>query len=175
MIIGGNDKVKHIHVHTNDPADLFHRLKDVSVVTNQKADDILRQSEVIYNRKFRIALVTDSTCDLPQELIDKYQINVLPLNINFGERHYLDRVTIRPEQFYKLLDELPDFPKTAQVNEKSFTSIYSQLAPYYDSIIAIHLTDKFSGTFYSSRKAAESVSGTFNKPITVLNSKRLSG
>jgi DegV family protein with EDD domain len=175
VVIGGSETVKHIHVHTSNPANLFHKLKDISLVTFQKADDMLRQSEMIFNRKWKIALVTDSTCDLPQELIDHYQINMLPININFGQSHYLDKITIQPEQFYDLLDHHKEFPKTSQVNEKAFSNLYARLAPYYDSIIAIHLTDKFSGTWFSSQKAAAAASQAFNKPITVINSKNLSG
>ncbi|MCX6225907.1 MAG: DegV family EDD domain-containing protein [Bacteroidia bacterium] len=175
VVIGGNEKTKHIHVHTSNPADLFHQLKDISLITFQKADDMFRQSEVIFNRKWKIALVTDSTCDLPQELIDYYQINMLPLNINFGESHYLDKITIQPEQFYTLLNNHSEFPKTSQINEKAFSHLYSQLLAHYDSIIAIHLTDKFSGTYFSSHKAAQAAGKEFNKPVTVLNSKNLSG
>jgi hypothetical protein len=175
VVVGGNEKVKHIHVHTNNPAKMFHQLKEVSLITFQKADDMLRQSEVIFSRKWKIALVTDSTCDLPQEMIDQYQINMLPLNINFGESHYLDKITIQPEQFYKLLNEHSEFPKTSQINEKAFSALYAQLASEYDSIISIHLTDKFSGTYGSSQKAAQVASKEYNKPITVLNSKNLSG
>ena len=175
VVIGGDEKVKHIHIHTNNPAKMFHQLKEVSLITFQKADDMLRQSEVIFRRKWKIALVTDSTCDLPQELIDQYQVNMLPLNINFGESHYLDKITIQPEQFYTLLNEHSEFPKTSQINEKAFSALYAQLASEYDSIISIHLTDKFSGTFGSSQKAAQAASKEFNKPITVLNSKNLSG
>jgi hypothetical protein len=175
IVIGGDEKTKHIHIHTNNPATLFHQLKDICLITFQKADDMLRQSEVIFNRKWKIALVTDSTCDLPQELIDFYQINMLPLNINFGESHYLDKITIQPEQFYIMLNQHSKFPKTSQINEKAFTNLYAQLAAQYDSIIAIHLTDKFSGTYFSSQKAALAASKEFDKPITVLNSKSISG
>jgi len=175
IVIGGNEKTKHIHVHTNNPADMFRQLNNISLVTFHKADDMLRQSEAIFNRKSKIALVTDSTCDLPQELMDHYQVNMLPVNINFGESHYLDRITIQPDQFYSLLDQQSEFPKTSQINEKAFTNLYSQLATNYDSIIAIHLTEKFSGTYFNSQKAATSVSRDSNKPITVINSKNLSG
>lgn len=175
VVIGGNEKTKHIHVHTNHPAEMFQHLNDLSLVTFTKADDMLRQSEALYKRKYRIALVTDSTCDLPQELLDFYQINMLPLHINFGESQYLDKVTIQPKQFYVLLDQHQEFPKTSQLNEKTLSVLYAQLAANYDSIIAIHLTDKFSGTFYNSQKAAQTVSLDSNKPITVINSKNLSG
>jgi len=175
VVIGGNDKTKHIHVHTNNPAALFHNLKDVSLITYQKADDMLRQSEAIFKRKWNIALVTDSTCDLPQELLDHYQINMLPININFGESHYLDKITIQPDQFYSLLDDHGEFPKTSQINEKAFVNLYTSLSANYDSIIAIHLTEKFSGTCFSSKKAAQIVNKESGKPITVINSKSLSG
>lgn len=175
VVVAGSDKMRRLHVHTNTPAELFNELRNTGTLAFQKADDMLRQSEVVYNRKWKIALVTDSTCDLSQELIDTYQINMLPININFGDNHYLDKVTIKPEQFYTLLKENKDYPKSSQVNEKSFTNLYSHLASHYDSIIAIHLSDKFSGTFNSSKKAALAISKEFNKPISVINSKNLSG
>jgi DegV family protein with EDD domain len=175
IVVAGSDRMRRIHLHTNTPAELFNELRNTGTLAFQKADDMVRQSEVVYNRKWKIALVTDSTCDLGQNLIDNYQINMLPININFGENHYLDKVTIQPEQFYTLLEENKDYPKSSQVNEKSFTNLYSHLASHYDSIIAIHLSDKLSGTFSSSQKAAMAISKEFNKPISVINSRNLSG
>jgi hypothetical protein len=175
IVVAGSERVRRIHVHTNSPAELFDELRPSGSLTFQKADDMIRQSDAVYNRKWKIALVTDSTCDLSKELIDHYQINMLPINISFGENNYLDKITIQPQQFYKLLDESPDYPKSAQVNETAFVNLYSHLASHYDSIIAIHLSDKLSGTFNSSVKAAKSISSEFNKQISVLNSKNLSG
>ncbi len=175
LVIAGSDKIRRLHIHTNTPAELFDELRGTGTMTFQKADDMVRQSQAVYDRKWNIAIVTDSTCDLSQELIDRYQINMLPINISFGENHYLDKITMKPAQFYRLLDECPDYPKSAQVNESSFVNLYSHLASHYDSIIAIHLSDKLSGTYNSSLKAARSVSSEFNKPISVINSKNLSG
>ncbi len=175
IVVAGSETTKRIHIHTDNPANLFYNLKDFGTISYQKADDMIRQSEAVYNRKWKIALVTDSTCDLSPELIDFYQIHLLPINIFFGENHYLDKVTIQPEHFYKLLEQNGDFPKTAQVNEKVFVNLYSHLASHYDSIIAVHLTDKFSGTLFNSQKAAQAISKEFNKPISVINSKNISG
>ena len=72
------DAVTHVHLHTNDPAAFFYQLKDYGTITFQKADDMVRQSETVYSRKWKIALVTDSTCDLPTEMIDHYQITWFP-------------------------------------------------------------------------------------------------
>lgn len=175
VVVAGSDKLRRLHVHTNKPADLFEELRKCGILAFQKADDMVRQSEIVYNRKFRIALVTDSTCDLLPGLIDNYQISMLPININFGENHYLDKITINPEQFYRILEENPEHPKTSQVNEKAFVNLYSHLASHYDSIISIHLSDKLSGTFNSSQRAARSVSKEFGKTITVLDSRNISG
>jgi DegV family protein with EDD domain len=175
VVVAGSESMCRIHVHTNYPAELFHQLKDVGTITFQKVDDMVRQQEVVVNRKWNIALVTDSTCDLPKELIDYYQIHVVPLNLNFGDNHYLDKVTIQPDQFYDLLETHAEFPKTSQINEQAFTNLYSHLASHYDAIIAIHLTSQFSGTYANSVKAGERISKEFNKKVKVIDSKNLSG
>jgi DegV family protein with EDD domain len=175
IVIAGSEKMRRLHIHTNDPAELFNEIRTKGTLTFQKADDMIRQSDAVYNRKWKIAIVTDSTCDLGQDLIDFYQINMLPINVSFGENNYLDKITIQPEQFYNLLKENQDYPKSAQVNEISFTNIYSHLISHYDSVIAVHLSEKLSGTYNSSVKAARKISREFNKPITVIDSKNLSG
>ncbi len=175
VVVAGSKQLSRIHIHTNHPAKLFYELKDVGTITFQKVDDMIRQQEVSTNRKWNIALVTDSTCDLSQELLDHYQINMVPINLNFGDNHYLDKVTIQPEQFYDLLESRKEFPKTSQINEHAFTSVYSHLASHYDAIIALHLSSQFSGTYLSSKKAADRISKEFNKPVYVFDSRNLSG
>jgi DegV family protein with EDD domain len=175
VVVAGSENMCRLHIHTNEPAILFNEIKDFGTITFQKVDDMVRQHEIAGKRKWNIALVTDSTCDLSDELFDHYQINVVPINLNFGENHYLDKVTIKPEQFYDMLENNEEFPKTSQINERTFTNIYSHLASHYDAIIAIHLTGQFSGTYLSSRKAAERIANEFNKKIFVFDSKTLSG
>lgn len=175
VVVAGSKNTCRIHLHTNEPAILFNKLKQAGTISYQKVDDMLRQHQVVSNRKWNIALVTDSTCDLSQELIDNYQINVLPINLNFGENHYLDKVTIQADQFYDLLESSKEFPKTAQINEQAFTNMYSHLASHYDAIISIHLTSKFSGTYSNSVKAAKRISNEFNKLVYTIDSKNLSG
>ena len=175
IVVAGSEELTRLHVHTNDPDILFNRLSEYGTITYQKVDDMLRQHEILSNRKWNIALVSDSTCDLSEELIDEYQIHILPMNLSFGENQYLDKVTIKPNKFYDLLNSEADFPMTSQINEQAFTNLYSQLVSEYDAIIAIHLTDKFSGTYSNSVKAAERIMKESNKAIHVIDSKNLSG
>lgn len=175
VVVAGDKDMCRIHIHTNEPAKLFHKLHKISTITYQKVDDMVRQNEIASNRKWNIAVVTDSTCDLDKDLIDKYQINLVPLNLNFGENQYLDKVSIQPEQFYDLLEKEEVFPKSSQINETTFTNVYSQLSSHYDAIISLHLTSKFSGTYQSSKSAAKRVQQEFGKPIFVFDSSNLSG
>jgi hypothetical protein len=175
VVVAGAAKASRLHVHTSHPDRLFDTLQDCGTITFQKADDMLRQSQVIHDRKWKIALVTDSACDLSPALIDDYQIHMLPINIYFGDNHYLDKITMRPEQFYRRIDEGGNYPKTAQVNEIAFKNLYTFLTAHYDAVIAVHLTAKFSGTYFSSCKAAETISRARGKPIRVIDSKNVSG
>ena len=174
-VVAGSDKAKRIHVHTNNPAELFYELKDHGTITFQKVDDMIRQNDIAKHRKWNIAIVTDSTCDLSQEIIENYQINVLPFNVNFGDNHFLDKITITPDQFYDMLENSDTYPTTSLINEQAFVNLYSHLASHYDAIISIHISGELSGTFKNSQKAAEKISKEFNKPIYVYDSKILSG
>ncbi|MBN2417233.1 DegV family EDD domain-containing protein [bacterium] len=175
VVIAGSPGAGRIHLHTDDPASLFERLRQYGTITYQKADDMLRQSQAAAGRKWETALVTDSACDLSQELFDYFQVHLLPLNIFFGDNHYLDRVTLQPEQFYRRLAGDTEFPRTAQVNEAACEAMYSHLASHYRAVIAVHLTGRFSGTFSGSAGAAAKASSRFGTPITVIDSKTLSG
>lgn len=175
VVVAGSGKIMRLHVHTNEPATLFENIRSLGTITFQKADDMFRHYEITNQRKWRIALVTDSTCDLDTAILDQYQVNMLPININFGDNHYLDKVTLQPEQFYSMLDDAVEYPKSAQVNETTLANLYSHLASHYDSVIAVHVSDQLSGTYHSSCRAAKKISNEFNKQITVLNSKNLSG
>ena len=175
LVIAGSETMLRIHIHTNNPHELFQELKPFGTLSYQKADDMVKQYEIAVSRKWKIALVTDSTCDLPDELIDFYQIHRVPLNIHFGENQYLDHITIQPYQFFRMIKENKEFPTTSQPSELTFTNLYSHLASHYDSVIAIHLSGKFSGTLNNSQKAARRITQETGKEITVLDSKNVSG
>jgi uncharacterized protein len=175
LVIAGSSKLIRLHIHTDKPQDIFTKLSPFGTLTFQKADDMQKQYEAAHHRKWNIALVTDSACDLSPEQFDFYQINIVPINIFFGDNHYLDKITIKPDHFYNLLNKSKKLPTTSQPNEKTFTNLYSHLSTHYDSIIAVHISQKFSGTYNSSRLAAEKISAEMGKKITVIDSETLTG
>jgi DegV family protein with EDD domain len=175
LVIAGSDKMIRLHMHTNEPHIVLERLRKFGKIHYQKADDMKKQQEAMYSRKWKIALVTDSTSDLSDELMEKYQIFMVPLNVHFGESQYLDKVTLHPDQFYKLAQTETHSPSTSQPNESTFLNMYSHLASHYDSIISVHVSETFSGTIRNARNAAERISKEFGKTISIIDSRQVSG
>jgi len=174
LVLAGSPKKMRLHIHTDTPDKLFTKISRFGSITFQKVDDMVMQMDVAENQKHSIALLTDSTCDLPQEYIEKHQINVVPLSVHFGDTYYLDRVTLKPDRFYKMLPKAKIYPSTAQPTFKEFSNKYNYLSTHYDSVIGIHISEAMSGTCSNSRKAAKTISNFTKKPISVINSKRLS-
>jgi hypothetical protein len=174
MVVAGSEKRLRIHIHSDEPIKLFEAISKRASITYQKVDDMVMQQEMSHNPKWPIALVTDSTCDLPQDILEKHQISMVPLTLQVGASLYLDRTTIASEQFYNLLDSSPVYPSTSQPAYKDFINKYAYLGSHYESIVGIHLGKQLSGTFSNSQRAAKAVSEQSGKEISVLNSDRVS-
>jgi hypothetical protein len=173
LVIAGSPAKLRIHIHTDDPANIFEEIHKYGDITYQKVDDMVMQNQVMTNKLGPIAIVTDSTCDLPDELIQKHQINVVPLTVHIGDSYYLDRVTLKAEKFYKMFPNLKKNPTTAQPTFELFSNKFSFLSSHYDSIIAVQLSNALSGTFSNSQKAAKTIGLQTRTKITVIDSKRL--
>lgn len=119
----------------------------------------------------RIQVVTDSACDIPDEIIESYGIRVIPNYINIGDKSYRDGVDMTRQQFYDGLGEFPSHPKTAAVGPEMFTKVYQEASKNgYDQVLSIHVAGKLSTTFNSALQAA-----TESKfPVTVHDSEQLS-
>jgi DegV family protein with EDD domain len=103
----------------------------------------------------RVAVVTDSTADLPASLIEKYGISVVPLNVRIGGVSYEDRVSITPEAFMELLTSQNGMPVTSAPSVGRFANEYERLSVDHDEIISIHISSKLSGTYSSASVARD--------------------
>ena len=175
VVVAGSARKVRLHVHTNEPADLFVKLRDFGTLSFQKVEDMVRRYDSAHNRKYRIALVTDSTSDLPREFIEKYQVHVVPINMNIDGNNYLDGITITHKEFYRLVEQAKEVPTTSQPAPSTFVNLYSQLATRYDSVIAVHISGGLSGTYNTSQNAAKKVAKELKKKIDVIDGARISG
>jgi DegV family protein with EDD domain len=107
----------------------------------------------------KVAIVTDSTADIPKDLVERYGIKVVPLYVNFEDRSYLDDgVDITSKQFYERLRSVKKQPTTSQPTPQDFIKAYSELLKENGSIISIHISKKMSGTFSSAEMARKELS-----------------
>jgi DegV family protein with EDD domain len=175
LVIAGSPLKMRIHMHSDHPSELFSIIKKYGDIVSQKVDDMVMQNEVRCNRKSPVALLTDSTCDLPKEFLDRHQIHVVPLSVHFENTFFLDRVTIQPQQFYQMMQDSQLRATSAQPAFKDFQNKYEFLGTQYDSVIGINLSGKMSGTFTNSVKAAADVSARTGKKMRVFNSRSVTG
>lgn len=175
IVIAGSDQKVRVHIHTDQPSTVYSILNKFGLIGFQKVDDMVFQQEINTNRKHQVALLTDSTADLPQELIDRYQIHSVPLSVHFGDQFFLDGITLSGKDFSKMYFSSDVYPTTAQPAFKDFTNKYSFLTGHYESVIAYHITSGMSGTWSNSSKAAKSIGLQMKKNINVIDSKRLTG
>ncbi|WP_270566004.1 DegV family protein [Clostridium beijerinckii] len=103
----------------------------------------------------KIKIITDSTADLPKEIYEKYDIEVLPLLINFGEESYLDGVEINTNEVFERIRNENILPTTAQVTPNRFVEIYKKYLSEGYKIISIHMSSVMSGTYQSACIAKE--------------------
>lgn len=94
-----------------------------------------------------IKIVTDSTADIPKELLDRYDIREVPINIQFGTETYQEGIDIDRPTFFKKLEEV--MPTSSQPSPGQFVEVYKELAEQGHSIISLHVTSKHSGTYQS--------------------------
>jgi len=108
-----------------------------------------------------LKIVTDGAADMPPAWEKDYDIQVVPINIQFGEKTYLQYIDLDNAGFYKMVDETRTIPKTSQPSPHQFAEFYKKVAQKGDTIISIHVTSKLSGTYASAVQAAEDVKHLF--------------
>ncbi len=97
-----------------------------------------------------IKIVTDSTADLPADLVEEYGINVVPLNVHIDTNTYKDGIELSSQEFFEKLPKAENVPSTSQPSPGEFKEAYEEIAISNDSIISIHISKDLSGTYQSA-------------------------
>ena len=113
-----------------------------------------------------VYVVTDSTCDIPRDLVDQYGITVVPLSIAFGDESFRDGIDLPADEFYARLQSTKALPTTSQPPPALFQHAYQHLISRGE-VVSIHLSHKFSGTIETARAAAAEIAPD---KITVVDS-----
>lgn len=118
----------------------------------------------------KIHIVTDSASDLSPEVVEKYNLHLVPLNILVDGKTYLDRVDLQPKEFLELMENSSELPKSSQPAPGVFKELYDRLGKDGDQVLSIHMTGGMSGTVESARTAADLT----NTEVTVIDSRYIS-
>ncbi|KUO50281.1 MAG: fatty acid-binding protein DegV [Desulfitibacter sp. BRH_c19] len=119
----------------------------------------------------KIQVITDSLTDIPKDIIDKYDIKIVPLKIHFGEEEYIDGVDLSYPDFYKKLTQIKELPKTSQVTPPAFVEVFQKALDEGKEILCINGSSRASGTHQSAVLAKAELS---NAQIDVVDTMGLS-
>ena len=119
-----------------------------------------------------IRIVTDSAADMEAEELERFDIESVPLSVTFGDKTYLDGVTLSKDDFFELLASEKEFPKTSQPSPESFLKVFEKAKKAGDSVICILLSQALSGTYQSALIAKDMAE---YDDIHIINSKLASG
>ena len=167
IVLAGTKTKAKVHIHSDLPREVFSVCSKYGTVTNEKTDDMIKQQSDAHKEHFPMAVIVDSGCDLPEEILESLNIHVIPVRLNFGDVHYVDKVSLTSQEFWKEMKNNPIHPQTSQPSPGDFRRQYQFLSSHYDSAISIHIPKKLSGTFQSAVTASKTVS---NFPIEVSDS-----
>ena len=168
LVVAGLQKKVRVHIHVNEPAEVFRVAARFGAVSGEKADDMQRQQHSAHASGRRVAVVTDSAADIPFDELDRLDIHVVPIRVHFGDRSYLDKVGMSAEEFFAEIARNPLHPKTSQPPPGDFRRQFEFLGSHFDSVVSVNLSRQVSGTCASAEAAAARV--TTHGKVAVIDS-----
>ncbi len=143
-----------IHVHTDTPDAVFRYASRWGRVDSTKAEDMrVQHRRLAHTSRRAVAIVTDSSADLPDSVLDRHGIALVPLQVMFGSSTFRDRVELKPEEFYRRLRGTVELPTTSQPTPAAFIQIFRDARQEADEVVAVLLGSNLSGTFASAQAA----------------------
>jgi uncharacterized protein len=173
IVVIGNSKKAKIHIHTDQPGQVFSTITQWGTIVQEKIDDMYQQMrDMKAATKRKICIVVDSTFDIEPALMKHYNIHILPLHVKMKDMDHLDPFSIDTDTFYSWMKTSPYHPTTSQVSLADAERMFKWTSKLYDHTIALTIAKVDSGTYQSVSKAAEMVSPD---TITVIDTKTGSG
>jgi uncharacterized protein len=158
-----------LHIRTPDPNRVLSCASKFGAVSSEKTWEISK--ELPYEQKKPLAIVTDTTCDIPEEYVKDHDIYFVPVKFHAENKVFTDKVDIIPEEFYDILESSAEIPKTSKPSIQDFTIVYKDLLLHYKGVLSIQLSGSLSGTYQTALQAAKNIDP---QKIKVIDSKNLS-
>lgn len=172
VVVAAVADILKIHVHTDNPGAVFTYAGQWGTITFTKADDMRAQHRrLAHSDRRSVAIVTDSSADLPDAVLDRHHIALVPLQVLFGDTVFRDRVELRPQEFYQRLRTARQLPTTSQPTPGDFVRVFRSAREEADEVVAVLLGSALSGTFQAAQAA---VRGAGLSGVTLVDSRAAS-
>lgn len=155
LVLAGSKRKAKVHIHVDDPDAVFRVARQFGVLSGEKADDMHRQQHATHGEKKSFAVITDSGADICDDDMERLDIHMVPCRIQFGDRGYLDKVSITSGEFYHELENNPQHPSSSQPAPGDYRRQFQFLASHYADVLSINLTSRASGTYEGALSAAK--------------------
>lgn len=153
LVLAGTREKLRVHVHLDEPQRLYDTLAAFGRVQACKADDMRAQQRTAQTRQ-RAAVVVDSAADLAPAALETLPLHLVPVRLNFGERDYLDKVSLSAAEFFRELRRNPLPPRTSQPPPGDFRRLFDFLLSHHDEVVYVGLSRAVSGTLQAGESAA---------------------
>lgn len=117
----------------------------------------------------KIGITADSTCDIPKELREKNNIDIIPFGVMLGDDLRHDGINVTPQDLYDYADKTKELPKTSAINEVEYEELFSRKLKEYDALIHFCLSSEISSACSNAKRAAEKFENVY-----VIDTKSLS-
>ena len=162
MIVIRSDDVLKVHIHTDEPDEVFSYLKGLGELVTHKAEDMRAQYEAVERAsgshlalaRRPVGVLTDSAADLPEDVIRAHGIQVVPMMLVDGDNVYRDGVDLTAERFHKMLASQEQLPTTSQPPPASFLEGFKRAAADAEQVVGVVVSSALSGTYRSAEAAA---------------------
>ena len=162
MIVIRSDDVLKVHIHTDEPEEVFSYLKGLGDLVTHKAEDMGAQYDAIERAagshlalaRRPVGVLTDSAADLSEEIIRAHGIQVVPMMLVDGDDVYRDGVDMTAERFHKMMASQERLPTTSQPSPASFLEGFKRAAADAEQVVGVVLSSGLSGTYASAEAAS---------------------
>lgn len=168
LVVGQSSKYYKIHIHTNDPSGFINKTCEFAKVYETKIEDMVNQFNLNHNKLAKIGVITDSIADLPKDLIDNNNLQVLPISIKDGDMYYFDRLTVNNNTIVDIVNNSNELPKSSSPSLVSVINMIENLKKYYEKLLILTVSGKMSSTYNVFNTAVKRLN---DKDIVVIDTK----
>ena len=160
LIVIRTGEILKVHVHTDEPEEVFDYLRSVGTLTAHKAEDMRIQHDALGRganhvtlARRPVSIVTDSAADLPEDIVRAHGMHIVPMSLNDGDETYRDGIDMTATQFHELLRTAQSLPTTSQPAPAAIVEGYERAAEEGESVVAVFVGSPLSGTVGAAEAA----------------------